>query len=404
MFHTIVLRSTLACWTAFKRIKEHEHLSRFVRTLIYDINSWRVGTDVRDWHEWTRYARHQANHYALVDIDAAQAALYRELAESRHLWEAYLLRLDEEKAVAYEIGFGDLRLPNVRKVHVVRGAYRLENHRVSLLHGNAKLPVTAPLSTWRGDSFSPAPNVSMLIPILSHQFVATGITKWRIDGLREQDLNCVLIKNHVRNSGVTSFKIRYGPPQSGSTTGAFSHRLHQFDKMPNLESLELHSYYCTLVAGNAREVLPTMQDLFGIVRPPAAVQRELLTWQRLRKLSLRCFSSTPGEFLSLVTRHSSTLRDLRLHAMLLRHKLSAKDEAAAPSSWQQVFRSFATFTKLDQLQLSGLFRNDSIENDDWDFDAGALGDHVAAWIMKGEQRSQREEFFLIMRSYYKSHD
>ncbi|KAF1931432.1 uncharacterized protein M421DRAFT_347309 [Didymella exigua CBS 183.55] len=407
LFHTVVLRSTVASWAAFKRVKKHEKLCRLVQTMVLDVTSWRTGKNVRDWHEWTRYCQSQANHYTQVDVDSAQAALYKELAESRHLWEAYLSRLEEEKAVVEEIAVGDIRLPKLRKCYVVRGAYRLKDHPMSRLYGQGKLPITSPLSAWRGDSFSQAPNGQMLAPLRRLlPSAAPDVIKWRLGGLSALELSLFSPKNHVKNPDVSSFRIWFGMSDCVRTPHGIPPRY--FDQWPNLESLTLDLGNRTPAARyNTAATLQTIQHIFGVGGRSAAATNALesaFRWPRLRKLSLGHFDSTPEALTSLIARHGSTLRDLRLHAVWLRHEHPGNNEVSIASSWQDVFRSIGVSTNLDRLKLSGLFCNDSIQEDDWNFDVVELGSHIATWIMKGEQRSQREGLLLKLRSHYMSHD
>lgn len=416
-FHTIVLRSTLASWSAFKRVRGDEHLSRFVRTLIWDASAWRVGTDVRDWHEWTRHCESQAKHYALVNPKPDQAALYEELAGSRQLWEAYLSRLEEEKAVRQEIAADIvnrtptpawLELSNLRTIHVVKGAYQFNNRHIYRLHEHTKLPVASTLSAWRGDSFSQTPSAHMLLPIHSLTAAAPNTSKLRLDGLTVADNSFLTTQTYIRNSDLSSVKIRFGTSNHGRFSSTPPRYFHQYlDQWPNLESLTLDLHNRIPAGNNTTAALETIQNVFGVEGGSAVVTSALgspLTWPRLRKLSLGHFNSTPKALISLINRHGSTLRDLRLHAIWIYDKIGWNDAVPTQYSWQEVFRSVGAATNLEKLKLSGLFRNGSQKDDDWDFDIGGLSEHVAAWIIKGEQHSQREELLLILRSYYGSHD
>lgn len=405
LLHTIVLRPCLRSWTALKKIHHHEQLSRLVRRLIVDVTLWRVGTDVRDWHEWTRHCESQANHYTLVNIDPAQAALYKELAQSRHLWEAYLLRLEKEKALYEEIPTSVIRLPNLQKVHIVRGAFVVKERHVHRLNQDSRLLITAPLSEWRGDSISERYNINQLIPRGFGLSVSTNITRWRLDGLTEQNFKFLRNMKYTENRSVISLRMRNLPCPKARTRMSPLDYVHRcLSLWHDLESLELH--FQKPVADAQGSALPDITHYFGPATPLQGfsvpdTREHPLTLQRLRKLSLAHFTSSPGALILLVSRHSSTLRDLRLHGLKLRRSTNPDSR---PSSWKRVFRELGRSADLDKLRFSGLCRNLDHEDDDWDFDAHELGNHVAAWVLKGAERSGWEGVEQIRRSGRSSHD
>jgi hypothetical protein len=406
LFDTIVLRTSPTSWTACKSINEHAQLSRVVRTLIIDVALFRIGNSVRDWHEWTRYCQSQADHYTLVNIDATQAALYKQLAGSRHLWEAYLSRLEEEKAAIKEIAIGNIQFPNLRKFQLARGVFQGENRNGYQLRQRGEQPITAPLSEWRGDGFSCASNLSMLCRTGHQPIFGANITKWRLDGLREADFCWRQMTGSIMNPGVISFKMRNILP--ARIRSRFLQDLRErVCRWRDLECLDLHFHERISATNATPKSPPNLEDCFGVCEL-SSVDRDSpespLTWQRLRKLSLAHLSSTPEALISLVSRHSSTLRDLRLHALYISRSSPEGKEASIQSSWQEVFRGIGASTTLEKLKLSGLFRNLGILNDDWNFCVGEFGDRVAAWIMRGEQYSQREGVLLQLRSSYGSHD
>lgn len=400
LFHTIVLRPWLRSWTALKNLHHHEQLSRLVRTLVVDVTFWRIGTDVRDWHEWTRHCESRANHYTLVNIDPAQAALYKELARSRHLWEAYLLRLDEEKALCEEIPASAVILPNLQKVHIIRGAFVVKERHVYRLNQDAKLPITAPLSAWRGDSISERNNINQLIPRGFGLSVSTNITRWRLNGLTEPNLKFLRNMKYTENSNVISLRMRNLPcPKVRTRTSPIDYIHRCLSQWQDLESLELHFQVSTT---NAEEsTLSDITHYFGSATPAQdppvpETQKYPLTLQRLRKLSLAHLTSSPGALIFLVGTHASTLRDLRLHGLRLRQ---STDADARSSSWKRVFRELgAGSAKLDDLRLSGLFENLDHRDDEWDFDTHGLASHVTVWVLKGAEWSRWEEVEQIRRS------
>ncbi|KAH6633314.1 hypothetical protein C7974DRAFT_169278 [Boeremia exigua] len=392
LFKTIVLQSTVASVSALKHILQNKQLSNLVRTLIWDINTYRIGTDVRDWHEWTGYCESRAEH-----VDSDQAALYMELAASRQHWESYLSRVDEERAVTREIQLltrNKLRLPNLQATCIVKGAYQLDDRHVSRSQAQAmRLPVTRPLEKWRGDTLTHSVTsacLSISDPVISNT------TKCRIFGftLRKYSETNVASHEQEEKTRVTSLKIKlrasehYRYPPRKFQVHAFSTYLV---RRPNLESLrlDLHSRIDTTDSAQT-----AIQDIFEPTDTSVSPEHHTLaTWPKLRKLSLNHFDSSPRALVSLVTRHSSTLRDLRLKAIWLDNR--EEEENPVHQTWVEVFRSIGTMTKLDKVVLSGAFRNTSHEDDVWDFDDEKLQSAVADWICDLGKDSFQDSHMII---------
>ncbi|KAJ4983911.1 hypothetical protein SVAN01_10597 [Stagonosporopsis vannaccii] len=128
----------------------------------------------------------------------------------------------------------------------------------------------------------------------------------------------------------------------------------------------------------------TIQDTFGTERSTAEAipsPNVLVTWPKLRKLSLDCFDSSPRALISLVIRHSSTLQDLRLRAIWL-----DDTEDTGPTekhTWREILSVIGASTSLANVNLSGHMRNIQHEDDVWDFDDGEFAHAVANWIISG---------------------
>lgn len=377
LFHTLILRATLANVSGFNHIRQNERLSKLVRTLIWDTNALRVGPNVRDWHEWTRHCEARAEKVA-----PDQAVLYKELAAGRQLWVAYLSRLQEEKkalqkikALFYRQPYPGLELPNLQVIHVVRGAYQVKNWQVCKTRELDMLPVTTPLSTWRGDSLSQSCPVDLSTCIA---MAAPKARKLRIDGLMRTELNLVSISSqHVNEkSKLTSISIRLSNRHPMSSLELMKDWLAPF----LAQWCYLESIYLDL--GHLAGPIQTIDDTFEVPYNPdfPRYTEGPVTWPALRKLSLCHFYSSPKALLSLVNRHCSTLRDLRLHAMQL---IPIELEISTQHSWRDIFQVISVTTNLENVVLSGVFRNSDDEDDVWDFDDEHLAGDVAKWIING---------------------
>ena len=379
LFHTIILRTTLANVSGLNHIRQHEQISSLVRTLIWDTNALRVGPNVRDWHEWTRHCEARAQ-----EVAPDQSVLYKELAAGRQHWVAYLSRLKEEKkalqkikALFYRSPSPGLDLPNLQKIHVVRGAYQVTNWQVCRTQELDMLPVTTPLSTWRGDSFSQSCPVDLSTCIA---MAAPKARKLRIDGLKRTELNLVSISSqHVNEkSKLTSITIRLSNRHPMSSLELTKDWLAPF----LAQWCYLESIYLDL--GQLAGPMQTIDDTFEVPQTPDFPRyiEGPVTWPKLRKLSLCHFYSSPKALLSLVNRHCSTLRDLRLRAI----QLEQKDlEISTQHSWRDIFQVISATTNLENMVLSGVFRNRNNEDDVWDFDDEHLAGVMAGWVINGRE-------------------
>ena len=376
LFHTIILRNTCASVSGFNHIRQNKQLSKLVRTVIWDTHSWRVGVDVRDWHEWTRHCESGAE-----SATPDQRALYKELAVSRQHWEAYLSRLEEEKEALQVIkafSFGPprtgLQLCNLRTIHVVSGTYQLNKWHVSKTEEHAMLPVTIPLSTWRGDSFSQS-LPSILISAIPA--AAASAEEWQIDGLTMKELGLLSIssRNYSTNSKLASIIIRLdaGPNYLGVKQAWLASFLGQWR---NLESVHLDLGIRTDFPIQSIEDTFEGTNHLNLSHDLAGPQ----LWPKLRKLSLWHLYSSPKALLSLISRHSSTLRDLRLHAIWLD---GGGLELGTQKFWRGILEVIGATTSLEKMALSGVFRNNNCRSDMWDFDDEHLAMVAAHWTING---------------------
>lgn len=384
LFHTITFQRTLASASRLKHFIENEHLSKLVRTVIWDTNLWRVGNDVRDWHEWTRYCDLKAEHNTPFP-----SALYKELAASRQHWEAYLTRLEKEleivqqfKSLLMNPSYVGLGLPNLHKIHVIRGAYQLDNRHVRRIVGHPMLPVGIVLKSWKGD------RVSSCLDAVSRALIFNGAVvakEMYLDGLPIQTLNRHSVGS--RYSNLTTIKIRRDITKDEVTSDTQRHWLPTFlGRWHNLENLSLDLRDRTIRPNHIPPEVPrsvrTIQDTFEIARKMTGSGLEgPVIWPKLRRLSLRHFDTTSDALLSLVTRHSSTLRDLGLHDIWL---CAEGPDLVTQQSWREVFHDISSATNLDNISVSGMFRyNDGTKRTRLNFDEESRANATTSWIIQG---------------------
>lgn len=384
LFNTIVVRPTLLSVAALKQITQDDKLAQCVQALIWDLTYWRVGNSVRDWHEWAAYFEDKAQ-----NADPDQASLYKELAASREYWEAYLLRREDDRAASRELQELSFRcevatsLPNLRTVHVFRGAHRIENRRV---HRPLKKlpPPSRPLDKWRGDAIPSTPQIAT--EPWKHDYIhATSVgTKLRMYGFSLEDLQWLGSPEweNVNCEDITSLKVKADIAPVPYFRDLDFHRFLR--RFPYLESLTLNPNECGVNA-HGRNLPWSVQSIFKSQLEPAYDwEHRALRWKTLRKLSLAYFTTNTEALLALVVRHSSTLRDLRLQAMYLDHFGGSWEFGLGlQGTWHEIFSTMTTTMKLERVVFSGIFQNANREDDFWDFDRGSLSALLSACIING---------------------
>ena len=197
-------------------------------------------------------------------------------------------------------------------------------------------------------------------------------------------LTSLQIRLTVRFDGLTGhdddFETTYAPV--GAQQGLAKGHLRAFlMELPNLESLRLDLEDHLELSYHRWAAPCTLNDVFSAD----------YVWPRLRKLTLRYFDATSQGLCSLLTRHSSTLKDLRLHNVLLERNPALDFPLSA---WLEVFGTIRETLHLEHAALSGwLGTEDQMEQwahssydniDVWDLDADPeLAAATARYLVHG---------------------
>lgn len=386
LYHTIIFRPSTASIERLDNIRRNAVLAALVSTLSVDTTLWRVGADVRDWHEWTSHCKSRAN-----SADAAKVILYKELAASRQHWEAYLSRRDDERDAWKKIAKWKSEsltfhcmLPNLRKIHVVK-----DNHQASTHHNRARaeyamIPVSVALDAWKGDSFSKSDDHYHKIMDLT----ALNAKRWQFDGFTVSDMHMLSLSLYQASRGTyeedhksVSMTIHLGVQKAARSPRNpqffrkdwFPQFLNRWRNLENVD-IDLGSQHRSQISSAC---IQTVHDAFEI-SGTAYLSGACVTWPRLRKLSLSHFDTTPGALLSFIGRHSSTLRDLELHDLWLRPEGS---DFVTSHTWREIFQIIESTAQLASLKLTGKFRDINMEV--WDFEDADLATRVGTWVTNG---------------------
>ncbi|KAG9189118.1 hypothetical protein G6011_05986 [Alternaria panax] len=361
LFSTIVSHYSTASIDRLKELSANERLRRHVKTIFWDTNLWSLN-NVRDFHEWERYFAHRAEidrmHNADFDSRHLYTSGYTQLSQNRREWEAYLDRVTDEKKARKALERLQVLgcFQNLRSIHIVHGAL-LPAHRG--LQKVAELflgALPAPAVLRRGlelEGFNGSPGVEAFLTI--QQYCKSFLKKFRLNAVHPC---CFSLLEPGAFDNLSSLNIKLSPwtCRNNPSTRSSTIQLMNDLKMFLVRSKQLESLRIDLNRGNAttrghRAVL-SVRQVFG----------DEHTWPKLRKLSLRNFFTTPESLLLLLSRHSSTLKDLRLHSIGWEKSLSGTPKARPDRSlrpvrspvWPQVLQKMSELLCLEHVTVSGM--------------------------------------------------
>ncbi|RII05280.1 hypothetical protein CUC08_Gglean010373 [Alternaria sp. MG1] len=307
LFSTIVFHYSTASIDRLKRLGWNARLRGQVKNIFWDVNQWSVG-NVRDFHEWEQYFTQiaQLDRWRNANYDSSG---YTQLSQNRREWEAYLDRVaDERKARVDRDSLQVLeRFYNLHSIHIVNGDLFLAHRGLQKVAEDCPNASFGPVVFRRGFETYSLRNMPGIETLLIPE-------EYCKSSLKELTLNTVHFKcfapltssnfDNLSSLDITifprTFRDRYLDTQwvvlmikSFRRFLASSTRLECLRIDLNHEKAEPNSY----------DVVLSIDQVFDNKH----------TWSTLRTLSLCHFSATPDTLLSFLGRHSSTLKDLRLH-------------------------------------------------------------------------------------------
>jgi len=310
LFGTIVFHYSTASVDRLQKLSANDRLRRCVKTIFWDDNLWHIYR-VEGMHEWKMYwdftaGRHLPRHRR-SDSQELDKPLYAQLAEDRREWEAYGDKVKDERIARQTMSqFEALgNFQNLRSIHMVNGQLSQAHRGVrKVAHALPRaLPVSPVLRRGEGINFFYAlPGVEAFRTV--QQYCKPSLRKLKLDRVQPQaftswepgELHCLTSLDIT----IFGFSGDWRFQSTKWTLELLMENLEMFIAcLPELESLKLG-----LENGQAETTAP-----LASIRHVFAAET---TWPKLRKLSLSGFSATPETLVSLLSRHSSTLKDLRL--------------------------------------------------------------------------------------------
>ncbi|KAF2830390.1 hypothetical protein CC86DRAFT_463700 [Ophiobolus disseminans] len=376
LFSTITFHCSSGSIARINAIKTCPHLNRYVTTIVWDSNLWKI-PNVRDLHEWRRYFHGRA--FAAQQHGDAEhrklADTFNSLRDNQEEWERYLDRARDEKVAK---NFRNLQnmfsgFKNLCKLHILNGDLTVR-HRGLEKRAEKPHPPECTFNYWRGESL----NVDGLPVYHSERpcgyalaaIDSFGDISWRLTKLRLNSVCCKVFYGFMdgiqplRNFSSFHLKLTVlSEPLWGrdvarwprfysnvlAVRNLFHHQVFMgfLVKLPELESLKLDfcgRYFDENDIGHSAPA--TVGDIFD----PGH------TWPRLRRISLLHADTTHEALSSLLKRHQSTLKVLKLHAMMLepdQNEVHARQSHAR--TWTDIFDEMNEVLHLEHAKLSGYF-------------------------------------------------
>jgi hypothetical protein len=407
LFREIAFHCSSASMARAEAINACEHLHKHVNTLVWDTNMWSI-PNVRDYHEWVRYFKEKAALRILRNWDwMLEPDQMLEIAHSHSEWEHYLDCVQDETAAKHwrhlEAFFGGFK--SLYKLRVLNGAITTTScgiHKTDVYVPKSE----APLAYYRGESLYNHDAISLQRPgawafsvFERFESIAWRLTKLRMDGVHWEvfSITSRAIGKVPSLEQVLSFHlkitfenepIRYCHGQNvdypiAAARFAFDQHLMEFlVKLPKLQSLKLELARSTYLCKKTLDLAPAvLHDIFS----------EDHIWTDLRKLSLSDIDTTCEALLSLLERHRSTLKILKLHNIWFeRHDSDPlASQAELILELPQLVVRMKEVLDFEKAKWSGWLgltldsAGDEIENVGWNLEDDVNVPSVAEYLVKG---------------------
>lgn len=407
LFGTLTFHYSTTSLAHLASISNSEHLRKHVKTVIWDVNLWRI-PNVRDLVEWETYFYQKATSLrtwydsALAEAHASRLEL---LAQNRKEWEAYLDKMDDEKTARRDPSLlGTLgRFYNLHTIHVVHGQLVTAHRGVKKVGDDEahSASVAQPVALGRGEGMKNFGShvgeeaLDSLVKIQTLQLTKLKLTRIRYTNFVSWPWN------HFENLKSLDIKItvRADNDDGGLYGVVFSPRFFHQGKLHFYLSRLLLQLECIKIDMDCgyeetnitlRQPCANIEDAFGIST----------IWPRLRKLSLCHFFATPETLISLLTRHRGTLRGLQLRNITLTSGLEETPSSSKPDNsgddsaslvvsvrergWPEILRHLAVCLDLQHVTLSGKLDVRISGKEAWDLDADpAFAAAISDYLVRG---------------------
>jgi hypothetical protein len=415
LFHTITFHCSLASLGHVSAIKSCDHLRKYVKVLVWDTNPWSIPgvRDQREWHDYLAIFKPGAHHGTLghTMLKSPLGKRLLELADSWDHWGRYLdCVLDEKQAkVPHLLKATLLGFPSLGKVHVLNGDLERAHRGLKKLSDSIIPPLEEPTAYWRGESLycdgsfvqtSQRPGSIALGVLHKLPGICGHLTKLRLDAVCWRVLESV-IDRFARLPVLASLHLRITIRSEPS---------YRNPHIPFPRVFRFHQARIAFQEGALMKFLATLPELrslridFSERYEKSAVPVPLAfasvgnvfgyehIWPKLRKLDLRLIDTSPKAFISVLKRHRSTLKDLRLHGMYIALELFEEDKSQKVQhmNWAELFQAMSAASSLERVTLTGHFCTasstdmaDLSEHCTWDFADENLAADVARSLIQG---------------------
>lgn len=407
LFSAITFHCSSASTSRVKSIKACKHLNKHVNTLIWDSNSWKI-PDVLDFPEWQRYFKTRQR----MPLSPSTAvgnrlptAKLKSLTRDRRAWERYLDRIEDEKTAKTKQNLADILsgFANLHKLHVLNGGL-IPAQRGAKKSSDFVQPLQPPTEVYRGQGLyhlSSRPNNShrpgrhAFASIRSFRSMDWSLTKLRLDAIC---WSVFLLPggSFLSLQGVTSLHLvitlRFDNRQQDDSTHDddinTSVRPHLRRSQNTLRRRHLTGFLMELPKLRSLKLAfdePFHEECLLAMKPTMTTIHHIFsedhTWPDLHKLSLRNIGTKPDALLSLMRRHSGTLKTLGLHDINFEESKPSIEYEMQPA---QLFEEMQEFLCLERAQLSGQFGFGRVLGHSvWNLNDPALASATAQYLVKG---------------------
>jgi hypothetical protein len=331
LFHTLIIQHSTRSLERLEAIASTDHLRKHVKTMYWDTNLWKV-QHVDDLHEWENYFTKKATYYQNPynfqkrepsALDSVLSTQCMSLSNNRGEWDAYLDKVSDEEIARKSYSqllavFAKFR--NMQTIHVCNGTLVRSHRGLDKVDDCMYRPPEQP-TLRRGEGVHDWNSHPSLDAFATIRFIPGLLLKeLRLDRVHFlvfrmpvtgdfSKLTTLNLKITICNDYTRDYRFRRLTDITRSRATFRQGHLREFlDTLQHLECLRLdldsthenmwgHRWFTRF-----RESSSSISDILGLDS----------IWPKLRTLSLCHFFASSESMLSLLQRHSSTLKDLSL--------------------------------------------------------------------------------------------
>jgi hypothetical protein len=342
LFHTLIIQHSTRSLERLEAIASTDHLRKHVKTICWDTNLWKI-QHVDDLHEWENYFIKKAAYYQNPKnfqksdpsaLDSVLATHYTCLANNRDEWDAYLDKASDERTARKSFQPAVFaKFQNMQTIHICNGTLIRSHRGLDKVDDCMYRPPEQP-TLRRGEGVHDWNSHPGFVDFLTLQ----SIPELPWNELHLDRVHFLVFGNPIKGdfSKLTTLDLKI-TIRNDYTRDLRYRRLTDITRSrPTLRQGHLREFLVTLQhleclrldLDSTHENLWERRWFLHFTEPPSAISDILgldCIWPKLRTLSLCHFFASSDSILSLLQRHSSTLKDLSLRNIILDKNFEVMD-------------------------------------------------------------------------------